>query len=129
MRKTFGHSVGLALALAVAGCASSAPGADDVAALLPASNSLGVSVSDLQSKANPQGEGLFVFVERTDFSDVERRLVWVVMNDQVYALNGATKGLTPEATWPRDAAEGVWQATGLDPNRPSEAFALVWGDD
>ena len=83
--------------------------------------------------ANPRGEGTFVYVSRTRFFGVERYLIWLALDGRVYALNRATKNVTPQLPWPRDAAEIMWARTGLDPFVATEAIdralaKLDWPD-
>lgn len=52
---------------------------------------LGVSKSDLDVKINPKGQGVFVYVPQTRFNGVSRYLLWLVIDDQGFALNGASK--------------------------------------
>ena len=92
------------------------------------SNELGITTSSLRSKPNPLGEGTFVYVPKTRFNGVERKIIWIVIDDQVFPLNGATKGsLTPNLSWPREAPKNLWSRTGLDPYMASDAINLVFG--
>lgn len=120
------------LSAAVAGCSDSDNGsqvscAADVVALELGSNELSVRQTDLAEMANPNGDGIFVYVANTSFSGVERYLVWMVLDGQVYALNGATKDVTPNLDWPRDAPTGTWERTGLDKFSATEAVSIVFG--
>ena len=99
----------------------------EVAALLP-KNELGILPSDLKAKDNPQGEGTFVYAEQTSYSGVERQILWLMVDGKVYALNGATKDVTPNLMWPRDAEESVWGKTGLDKYNAEEAIKVVFGE-
>lgn len=88
---------------------------------------LGVTARDLLTKANPRGEGTFVYVAQTMFEGVERYLIWVVVDGSGYALNGASKNLTPSLKWPREAPDETWEKTGLDKYSASEAIEIVFG--
>ncbi len=92
-------------------------------------NKLRVSGREFRTKPNPKGAGIFVYDPRTRFNGVERYLIWLVVNDEAYALNGASKKLTPSLKWPREAAPEVWKATGLDPYSASEAIKIVFGSE
>jgi hypothetical protein len=90
-------------------------------------NKLGIRESDLQTMPNPKGAGTFVFSPKTQFFGVERLILWLVLDGKAYALNGTTKGLTPELPYPRDADGSAWAKTGLAQNDPSEALRIVFG--
>jgi len=89
-------------------------------------NDLGVGGREFRTKPNPKGAGVFVCDPRTRFHGVERKLIWLVVHDEAYALNGASKNLTPTLKWPREADPKVWKSTGLDPYSPQEALAIVF---
>jgi hypothetical protein len=90
-------------------------------------NKLEVDASALQSRPNPKGEGTFVYVPQTRFHGVERYVIWLVIDRQAFALNGATKGsVTPMLPWPREAPPGVWERTGLSPYSATEAIEIVF---
>jgi hypothetical protein len=94
---------------------------------LDASNKLGVTASDLRTKANKKGEGLFVYVPRTDYSGVKRYLLWLVLDGTAYALNGPSKTATPSLPWPRETDDKTWNRTGLNKYIATDAISLVWG--
>jgi hypothetical protein len=84
----------------------------------------------LRSRPNPKGDGTFVYVPKTRFYGVERKVVWLVIDNQAYPLNGATRGtVTPRLAWPREAPAAVWQRTGLDPYWAAEANGIVFGTE
>ncbi|HBP89693.1 MAG TPA: hypothetical protein DD706_18555 [Nitrospiraceae bacterium] len=58
-------------------------------------NKLDVGGREFKTKPNPKGEGVFVYDPRTRFSGVERNLIWIVLDDVAYPLNGPSKMLTP----------------------------------
>ena len=66
-------------------------------------NKLGIGVAAFRVKRNPVGEGCFVYNPRTEFSGVERFLVWWVRdNTTAYALNGPSQMVTPGLKFPRE---------------------------
>jgi hypothetical protein len=90
-------------------------------------NNLGIESKDLLSKENPNGKGVFVYVEQTRFSGVERYIIWLVLDNVPYPLNGATKDIIPSLIWPREAPEDVWAKTNLDQYQATEAIEIVFG--
>lgn len=91
-------------------------------------NDLRVGGAEFKTKPNPKGTGVFVYDPRTRFDGVQRNLVWLVVEDEAYPLNGASKTLTPKLKWPRDVAPSLWKQTGLDPYSATEALKIVFGD-
>lgn len=89
-------------------------------------NNLGIAPEDLAEKANPQGEGTFVYVPQSRFSGVERFLIWVVIDGQAYPLNGATKNITPSLVWPREALDATWEKTGVNRFAATESIDFVF---
>jgi hypothetical protein len=86
---------------------------------------LGILSTDLEAMDNPEGEGVLVYHPETRFLGVERFYLWLVLDDRAWALNGATRGLTPDLEFPRDVPR--WEErTGLDP-LPAEALEIVFG--
>lgn len=83
--------------------------------------------TDAEARRNPDGEGVLVYVPRTRFWGVERKLVWLVIDGQAFPLNGASATVTPSLPWPREAPEGVWKKTGLDPYQATKTIELLWG--
>lgn len=90
---------------------------------------LDINSNDLQVIKNPIGEGIFVYVPQTEFYGVERFFLWIVIDNNAYAINGATKGLTPLLNFPRDANEEVWGKTGLDKYDASESVGIVFREE
>ena len=89
-------------------------------------NKLGVGGREFKTVNNPKGEGVLVFDPRTRFNGAERYLIWLVVNDEAYPLNGASKNLTPNLKWPRDADSKIWKSTGLDPYSATEIIDFVY---
>jgi len=90
-------------------------------------NKLGVGGREFRTKSNPRGKGVFVYDARTRFHGVKRYLLWLVVDDQTYPLNGASKNLTPALKWPREANQKIWKATGLNPFSPTESIEIIFG--
>lgn len=97
-----------------------------IQALIP--NELNVGGREFKTLDNPKGEGVFVYDPRTSFSGVKRNLIWIVIDDEAYPLNGASKNLTPDLKWPREADPDIWKKTSLDPYVATEAINIVFGD-
>ena len=108
--------IGMAIALAVGFVASSCDSDSNdsyvptaeirVVAQHLAGNKLGIKAEDLRSVPNPRGQGTFVYSPHTRFDGVERNVIWLVLDEQAFPLNGATKGsVTPSLPWPRNALE------------------------
>lgn len=90
-------------------------------------NKLGVGGREFKTKPNPNGEGMFVYDPRTGFSGIERNLIWIVLDDTAYPLNGPSKMITPSLSWPRDVDAQLWKKTGLSPYRATDAIDIVFG--
>ena len=90
-------------------------------------NQLGIEASHLSEIPNPKGEGTFVYASQTRYSGVERFVIWLVIENRAFALNGATKNITPSLPWPREAPDDLWQRTGLDKFNATEAIRIVFG--
>ncbi len=90
-------------------------------------NKLGVGGAEFRTKPNEKGDGVFVYDPRTRFHGVERYLIWLVIDDVAYPLNGPSKMLTPSLKWPREAEPSNWEKTGLDPYIATEAINIVFG--
>ena len=89
---------------------------------------LDINSNDLQTIKNPIGEGIFVYVPQTNFYGVKRLFLWIVIDNNAYAINGATKSLTPLLDYPRDANETVWEKTGLNKYSASESIEIVFNE-
>lgn len=90
-------------------------------------NKLDVKPGDLRAVKNPKGDGTFVFVRKTRFSEVPRYVIWMVIDNQAYPLNAPTKLVTENLPWPREAPEAVWKRTNLSPYEASSALQFVFG--
>lgn len=63
-------------------------------------NKLNVKGNRFLIKANPVGEGCFVYDSRTDYDGVKRYLVWWAPSDKTaYPLNSPSKMVTPDLNW------------------------------
>lgn len=80
-----------------------------------ANEKLGLEASQFKVTKNPSGEGVIVFYPQTNFFGVERHLFWLVIDGQAYPLNGASKDVTTELPWLRDAKKSVQDRSGLNP--------------
>ena len=122
----FGAVIACTLILA---CGSDQPSESSNAAIVSRNlgiNDLGIEASHLKEIPNPRGEGTFVYVPQTRYSGVERNVVWLVIEERAFPLNGATKNVTPSLPWPREAPDDLWQRTGLDKFSASEAIQIVF---
>ena len=90
-------------------------------------NQLDIEASHLSEMPNPKGEGTFVYVPQTRYSGVERYVIWLVIENRAFALNGVTKIITPSLPWPREAPDDLWQRTGLEKFSATEAIQIVFG--
>ena len=68
-----------------------------------------------------------MYASQTRYSGVERFVIWLVIENRAFALNGATKNITPSLPWPREAPDDLWQRTGLDKFSATEAIRIVFG--
>lgn len=90
-------------------------------------NKFNVTAKDLATKKNPKGEGTFVFVPQTNFSGVERYIIWMVVESKAYALNSPSKMVTPSLPWPREGDDAIWTTTGIDKfSGASEAIKIIF---
>jgi hypothetical protein len=99
-----------------------------VANALNPANRPGIGLEDLRSKPNPNGHGVFVFVEKPyRVRGVNQRFIWVVLKGKAYALNAPSKELTPPLPWSREAPQTEWLATNLNPYSAIDAMKIVFG--
>lgn len=91
-------------------------------------NNLRVGGAEFKTLDNPKGQGVFVYDPRTNFNGVKRNLIWLVIDDQAYPLNGASKNITPSLKWPREADSSTWKKTGLDQYIATEAIEIVFSN-
>ena len=120
-------TIALTLCVAISGTLHAQDAKAIVVKALDRANKLGVTGREFQTKANPKGQGTFVYDPRTRFAGVERNLIWLVVKGQAFALNGPTKTLTPSLKWPREADPALWKTTGLDAYMATEAIKIVFG--
>lgn len=90
-------------------------------------NPLGLTVKDLVARKNPNGEGTFVYAPRVMGAPPERRVVWLVLDGRVYAVNHAATVLTPTFPTPATIDDTVWARTGINRlNAEQEAVRIVF---
>lgn len=58
-------------------------------------NKLGITGKELQIKQNTKGDGVIVYVPKTEFYGVTRYIVWFVFGDQAFKLNSPSAMVTP----------------------------------
>lgn len=89
-------------------------------------NELGIAATDLMTKKNPKGEGFFVYVPKTRFRGVERLVLWLVLDNSAYPLNGPSKNTTPNLPWPREADQQSWakRRDGISELNKNSAFRV-----
>ena len=90
-------------------------------------NPMGYTVKDLVARKNPNGEGTFVYAPRVMGAPPERRVVWLVLDGRVYAVNGAASVLTPSFATPAIVDDTLWARTGFNRlNAEQEAVRIVF---
>jgi len=99
-----------------------------VARALNPANRPGITAENLVSMPNPNGHGVFVFVQKPyRVRGVNQRFVWMVLNGKAYALNGPTKEVAPPLPWSREAPQGDWIRTNLNRYTAVDAMKIVFG--
>lgn len=88
---------------------------------------LNIRTSNLKAMNNPKGEGVLIYVPETQYFGIERFFMWVVINNNAYAVNGASKDLTPSLPFPREASVEVWARTGLEKYVATDTLKIVFG--
>jgi len=89
-------------------------------------NMFDLTENDLKVKDNTKGNGVFVYVQQTRFHGVERYILWIVVDNQAYPLNGATKNITPDLPWLREAGNEVVDKIGINKSSATEAIDIVF---
>jgi len=77
-------------------------------------HALNFSATDLETRKNPDGEGVFVFAEKTKPTGISAKALWIVFQDKAYPLNTVAKQITPQLKWPREVHPKNWDMTGID---------------
>jgi hypothetical protein len=99
-----------------------------VAKALNPANRPGITAENLVSMPNPNGHGVFVFVEEPyRVRGVKQRFIWMVLNGKAYALNGPTKEVAPPLPWSGEAPHGEWIRTNLNRYSAVDAMKIVFG--
>jgi hypothetical protein len=99
-----------------------------VAKALNPANRPGIRAENLHSLPNPNGHGVFVFVEDAyRVRGVKQRFIWMVLNGKAYALNGPTKEVAPPIPWSAEAPQGEWLRTNLNRYSAVDAIKIVFG--
>lgn len=75
-------------------------------------NKYGLARDDLIIKANPHGQGNFVFAT-IPILDTKRRFLWFVGSGEAVNLNGPAREVTPELPSPVGANYSTWKGSGF----------------
>jgi len=92
-------------------------------------NKLGITGKELRIKQNAKGDGVFVYVPKTEFYGVKRYVVWFVVDDHAFKLNSPSSMLTPNLKWAREEQNSlIWKKTGFKYlDTTEEALRQVFG--
>ncbi len=74
-------------------------------------NGLPVTAGNLRMRENPKGEGTIVYSPH--YFGPNRRLAWIVIDGQAYALTPASQEVTPTLGTSRAVPTALWKKTGL----------------
>ena len=67
-----------------------------------------------------------MYVPASQYLKPAKYYIWIVIDSQVFPLNGSSKDLTPSLPWPREASQNLWSKTGLSPLSASEAIRILY---
>jgi hypothetical protein len=81
---------------------------------------ISIEIDKLKFIENPVGNGIIIYYPDTLFFGVERYFIWIYLNGSIFVFNGATKDITPNLPWPRQASTDQWSSTNLSPYSPTE---------
>ena len=96
-----------------------------VAKSLPG-NKLGIEKENLKTKPNPNGDGIFVYVQGTNFYGVKRNISWIVVDGRAFPVNGATMGcVTPNLKFPREV-KGICERTGVGSHNVADVIKTIF---
>ena len=75
---------------------------------------------------NPVGDGVFIYEPETRFFGVERYFVWVVLDNHIILINGATKNMTPNLPYSREVPSELWNRTNLNTSSTSQILGFLF---
>ena len=81
---------------------------------------------DFKYLENPVGEGIFIYEPETRFFGVERFFIWVYLDNNIYVVNGATRGVTPNFPVACDVPYEVWKLTKLSPYSAVDLIGYIY---
>ena len=81
---------------------------------------------DFKYLENPVGEGIFIYEPETRFFGVERFFIWVYLNNNIYVVNGATRGVTPNILVARDVPSEEWDSTNISPYSATDLIEYIF---
>ncbi|HBH12204.1 MAG TPA: hypothetical protein DDX29_03635 [Clostridiales bacterium] len=81
---------------------------------------------DFKYLENPIGEGIFIYEPVTRFFGVERFFIWVYLDNNIYVVNGATRGVTPNILVARDVPSDVWDPTNISPYSATDLIEYIF---
>ena len=81
--------------------------------------------SDLEVIPNPKGDGVFIYVPASKSEG--RTMLWLVIDDTVYALTRDTRNMTDNNLWLVMAPLNRWERTGLRSGVANDAVEIVFG--
>ena len=81
--------------------------------------------SDLEVIPNPKGDGVFIYVPASKSEG--RTMLWLVIDDTVYALTRDTRNMTDNNLWLVMAPLNRWERTGLRSGVANDAIEIVFG--
>jgi len=101
----------------------------DLVSVAMQGNKQGIAATDLLSRKNPRGEGVFVYVAPHRFQSTvggkraiggatldkaERTAVWMVIDSRALSLNSSAQMLAPSLPWPRQGDLRSWKKTNIN---------------
>ena len=75
---------------------------------------------------NTVGDGVFIYEPETRFFGVERYFVWVVLDNHIILINGATKNMTPNLPYSREVPSELWNRTNLNTSSTSQILGFLF---
>jgi len=95
---------------------SQQPGAIELVGQNLRTNALPITAGNLRMRSNPSGEGTIVYSPH--YFGPGRRLAWIVIDGQAYALTPASKEITPTLRSSGSVPAKSWKKTGLSREEP-----------